>query len=154
MSGTGSDGWIIELLSTMETTTILSIAAAVVFLLGLVAAVVAFLWWQRVRGFVQTAEKVEGTIIELAQISGTTYAPVVEFTDHFGQRREHRAKTGTSVQRGSVGDKVQILYERNDPDSTKINHWVDLYLWPGIIFIQAVGFFFMAVVLFVVAMVG
>jgi len=110
------------------------------------------MWWQRVRGFVQTVEKVEGTVIELVQMSGDTYAPVVEFTDHFGQRREHRAKTGTSVQRASVGDKVEILYERNDPDSTKINHWFDLYFGPGICLFIGIDFVIFAKVLLVVVL--
>ena len=136
-------------------TCILSIVAACIFLAGLVCAVVAYVLWQRVRGFILTAEQVEGTVIELVECRGrrvgSTYAPVIEFTDRLGQQREYRSGTGTSWHRFSVGDKVQMLYEQNDPDSTKINHWLDLYLWTGFCLLEAVGAFLVATLLLVTA---
>ena len=139
----------------METPYIFSIIAAVLFLAGIIPTIIGIMWWQRVRGFVQTAEQVEGTVIELVESrggkGGPTYAPVVEYTDHLGQRQEHRAKTGASWQRFAVGDKVQILYERNDPGSTKINHWLDLYIGPGICLFLGVDTVILAIILFVVA---
>ena len=129
----------------METSYIFSIVAACAFLAGIIFTAIAYVLWQRVRGFVQTAEQVEGTVIEPVK-SGALYVPVVEFTDRFGQRREHRGSMGTSWQRFAVGDKVQVLYEQNDPDSTKINHWLDLYFWSGLWFVEAVSAFFLAVV--------
>jgi len=99
----------------METSlflTIISITAAVFFLAGIVTTIIGIMWWQRVRGFVQIAEQVEGTVIELIERrggkGGPTYAPVVEYTDHLGQRQEHHAKTGASWQRFAIGDKVRI----------------------------------------------
>ena len=134
----------------METSYILSIVAACAFLAGLVFTAIAYVLWQRVRGFVQTAEQAEGTVIELVERrggrGGSTYAPVVEFTDNFGQRREYRGSMGTSWQRFAVGDKIQVLYEQNDPDSTKINHWLYLYFWSGLWFVEAVSAFFLAAV--------
>ncbi|MCL2743070.1 MAG: DUF3592 domain-containing protein [Planctomycetaceae bacterium] len=140
----------------METPYILSIIAAILFAAGIIPAIIGVMWRQRIRDFIQLAEQVEGTVVELVESRGgkggrPTYAPVVEYTDHFGQRREHRAKIGASWQRFSVGDKVQILYERNDPDSTKINHWLDLYFGPGICLFLGIDAVFFAIVLFVVA---
>ena len=139
----------------MELPYLFSIIAVILFVAGIIPTIIGTMWWQRIRGFVQTAEKVEGTVIELVEgrggKGGITYAPVVEYTDHFGQRQEHRAKTGASWQRFAVGDKVQILYERNDPDSTKINHWLDLYIGPGICLFLGVDAVVVAIVLFIVA---
>ena len=134
----------------METEYLLTIIAGCFALLGIILTPIGIMWWQNVRHFVQTAEKTEGTVIELVQ-RGKNYSPVVEYTDRFGQRQELRSSIGTNPPRYSVGDKVQILYDQNDPDSAKINHWLPLYFFPFLIFFFAFDFLSMAVVLFVVA---
>ena len=137
----------------METDLILTIVAGVFVLLGIISGIVGFMWWQNVRHFVQTAEHVEGTVIELVESrggkGGTTYSPVVEFSDRFGQRQEHRSSMGTNPPRFSVGDKVQIVYDQNDIASAKINHWLHLYFYPGLAFFFAFDFIAMAAMIFV-----
>ena len=134
----------------METEHLLTIIAACFALLGIVITPVGLIWWQHVRSFVQTAEKTEGTVIELVK-EGKTYRPIVEYADHMGQRQELRSRTGTNPPSYSVGDKVQILYDRNDPDSVKINHWLTLYIFPFLCLFTAFDFIAMAIILFVVA---
>ena len=101
--------------------------------LGIVLAGVGIMRWQNIRYFVQTAEHAEGTVIELIKgdrtRNGTTYRPVVEFIDSLGQRHEHQSSVGSNPSLYSVGDKVQILYNQNDIDSVKINHWHNLYFF-------------------------
>jgi len=133
----------------MEIDLILTIVAGVFVLLGVISGVVGFMWWQNVRHFVQTAEQAEGTVIELV-MGGKGYRPVVEFTDRFGQRHEHRSSMGTNPPRYSVGDKVQIVYDQNDIASAKINHWLHLYFYPGLAFFFAFDFIAMAAMFFVV----
>ena len=136
----------------METYLILTIVAGVFVLLGIVFGVVGFMWWQNVRHFVQTAERAEGTVIELTRGGKGRLCPVVEYTDRFGQRQKHRSKIGSTPPSHSVGDKVQILYDQNDiVASARINHWLHLYFFPGLCLFFAFDFIAMAAVFFVVA---
>jgi len=99
----------------MEIDLILTIVAGVFVLLGIISGIVGFMWWQNVRHFVQTAEQAEGTVIELVESrssDGSTYSPVIEFADRFGQRQEYQTCVGTNPPRYSVGDKVQIVYDQ------------------------------------------
>ena len=110
---------------------LLAIVGANFVLAGIVFTPVGIVWWLNVRHFVQTAEQTEGTVIELvknrSKEGGSSYCPVVEYTDHLGQRHEHRANVSSNPPHFSVGDKVQILYDQNNPDSAMINHWLYLY---------------------------
>jgi hypothetical protein len=137
----------------MEIDLIFTIVSGFLILLGIRFALVGIMQWQNVRHFVQTAEQAEGTVIELVErrrSKGITYSPVVEFTDHFGQRHEHRSSTGSNPPSHSVGDKVQILYDRNDCGSTKINHWTHLYLNTVFSFFFAVNSIVGGIVAFIV----
>ena len=143
--------FIFLILATMETEYLLTIIAGCFALLGIVLTLIGIMWWQNIRHFVQTVEKTEGTVIELVQHLGK-HSPIVEYTDRFGQRQELRSSMGTNLSLFSVGDKVQILYDQNDSDSAKINHWLTLYFFPFLIFFFAFDFLSMATVLFVVAL--
>jgi hypothetical protein len=143
------------LFSTMNIDLLLAIIAGGLALLGIVLTSIGIVWWKNVRHFVQSAEHAEGTVIELIESrggkGGYTYSPVVEFADRFGQRHEHRSSMGSNPPRFSVGDKVQIVYDQNDLDSAKINHWLHLYFAPFLVLFFAVDFIIMAVILFIVA---
>lgn len=121
-------------------------------LLGIVLGVIGALLWLNVRNFVQTAEHAEGTVIELVENRGKegnrTYRPLVEFTDHQGQRREFLSSSGSNPPRYSVGDKMPILYDRDRPNSASINHWLDLYLFPFVLGIVAAVNLIMSIVFF------
>ena len=134
---------------------LLAIVGANFVLAGIVFTPVGIVLWLNVRHFVQTAEQTEGTVIELVEDrikeGGLSYCPVVEYTDRFGQRHEHRASVGSNPPHFSVGDKVQILYDQNNPDSAMVNHWLHLYFLPVLfVFLGAVSLV-AAIALFVVA---
>ena len=132
----------------------LSIIAVIILLEGLVFAGVGIVWFHHVRNFVQAAEQADGTVIDLVaervEKGGTVYYPVVAFTDKQGQRYEHRSSTGSNSP-PAIGDNVRILYDRENPQSAKIDQWLYLYLGPGISFFIGVVSIFLAVVLFVTA---
>ena len=123
-------------------------------LAGMVLLGAGVMWWQNTRNFVQSAEHADGTVIEIVRSrdrdGNTMFSPVVEFTDHQGQRREYHSNTKSNPSFYSVGDKVQILYDRDRPDSAGINHWLDLYLGPLVLIVIGAGFLFVVTVLSVV----
>jgi len=135
----------------------ITLLGIIIILPGIVLAVVGGVWWYNVSHFVQTAEHTEGTIIELVlrqntQSGGDMYSPVVEFTDHLGQRHEYRSNASSNPSWYSVGDKVQMLYERDRPNSASINHWFYLYFGPFMCLMFAAIDVIIAIVLLVVAL--
>jgi len=115
-------------------------------LLGIVLLACGLVWWQHVGRFVQSSEHTEGTVIEIVEKrdrdGGIKFSPIVEFTDHQGQQRKYYSTTGSNPSPYSVGDKVEILYDRDRPDSAGINSWFDLYFGPLFLTIMGGGFFF------------
>ena len=125
------------------------VLAIMLALKGIAFAVGGGVWWQSVHSFVQSAEHTEGTVIEIVKSRNKDgdymFSPVVEYSDHQGQRHEYHSTTKTKPSFYSVGDKVQMLYDRERPDSANIDHWLSLYLGPLVLgFIAAVDFFIMA----------
>ena len=106
-------------------------------LVGLVLLFLGLSWWRSVRLFIQTAERAEGTVIEIVKElvesskgNYINYTLVVEFADRFGQQHKHQWRIDSRPPKYSIGDKLQILYDRNDIDfaaSAKVNHWIPLY---------------------------
>ena len=143
--------------TTLLITYIFKIVAVIIFLSGIVPTVGGLVWWRYVHNFVQSAEQAEGTVIEIvedrAKEGGTVYRPVIEFTDQFGQRHEHRASVGTGISSlvPAVGDKIQILYDRDNPKSAEINHWLHLYFGPGICLTLGIVPFVLGICMFVAA---
>jgi hypothetical protein len=123
---------------------------------GIVLAIVGGVWWFNVHRFVQSAERAEGTVIELVESSGNKggriYSPVVEYTDSLGQQHKYRSNTSSNPSPYSVGDKVPILYDRDRPDSANIDHWLYLYLFPLVCFGFAAADILFVMFLFVIAM--
>jgi len=134
-----------------------AVAIGVTFaLLGIVLLAGGLAWWQSARSFVQSAEHTEGTVIEIVEKrdrdGGITFSPIVEFTDHQEQPRKYYSTTSSNPSFYSVGDKVKILYDRDRPDSAKINHWFDVYFGPLLLFVLGGGFFIIGTVVAVAMM--
>jgi len=69
--------------------------SSAVFASGIVLISIAVAWKQHNRNFVQTAEQVEGTVIEVVERrhdGKKLFLPVVEFSDHLGQKRKFQPK--------------------------------------------------------------
>jgi len=125
----------------------------VLALLGIGLGTGGGLWLSSVRNFVQTAERAEGTVIEIVKgrdrDGHTTYWPVIAFTDHQGQRHEFESNIKSSSSSYSVDDKMPILYDRDRPASASIDSWASLYLGPLVLGIFATVFLVLAIVFFV-----
>ena len=141
------------------------LAGTVLALLGIALGAGGAMWWQHVRGFVQTAEHADGTVIEIVEKysdsnsssssrsnrhGSYTYYPVVEFTDQQGKPHKFQSNTGSNPSRYFVGDKVPVLYDPARPGSAGIDHWLDLYLGPMVLGILGTVFFIFAIVFLVI----
>jgi hypothetical protein len=130
------------------------IIAVIIFLSGIIPTVGGLVWWRYVHNWAQSAERVDGTVIELVERNtegGKTYSPVVEFSDSLGQRHEYHSSTSSYPPRHAVGEKVPMLYDRDNPKSATIHHWFYLYFGPGICFSIGIVSIFLALILFVAA---
>jgi hypothetical protein len=81
--------------------------------------------------FMAGAEHATGTVIDLSEDStsdGTVYYPVVRFTTAEGRTVEFRSSTGSSSA-PDVGDRVEVLYDSDDPQDAKLSSFFDIWLW-------------------------
>jgi hypothetical protein len=95
----------------------------------LLASAATFVHIQR---FMAGAEHATGTVIDLSEDlssnDGTVYYPVVRFTTAEGRTVEFRSSTGSSSP-PDVGDRVDVLYDADDPQDAKLSGFFDLWLW-------------------------
>jgi Protein of unknown function (DUF3592) len=102
--------------------------------------------------FVQGAERATGTVIELSEETDSegdvTFHPVVRFTTAEGRTVEFVSSSGRSPAPWSVGDRVEVLYDPDDPKDAELSGFFDLWLFPiaftgvGVGFIAAFGVFY------------
>lgn len=80
------------------------------------------------------AQRAEGTVIRLVPVQFQAddrekVAPVVEF--HIGdERHEFQSWLSTSPPQFDVGEKVVVLYDRQNPEHARIESFVTLWLFP------------------------
>ena len=116
------------------------------FVLGAIGILVSIYLYSNVRSFLSEAEKVDGTVIKLVKktstkrVSGignddrstrtrtsTTFAPVVAFTDHQGQKHEVQSTMSSSSPAYSVKQKVTVYFQKDNPQQAKIDSFFDLW---------------------------
>lgn len=102
---------------------------------GVVVLVVGAVVFVRTAQFVAGAERGTGTVIELSRGTnsegGVTYYPVVRFTTSEGEAIEFVSSTGSSPPFAVPGDRVDVLYDPDDPYNAKLDGFLDLWLLPG-----------------------
>jgi hypothetical protein len=95
----------------------------------LVGAAVAAAFTAR---FIVNAERTEGTVIDLSRSEDSegsvTYNPVVEFTVD-GRSIQFTSSSGSSSP-PSVGDRVEVLYDPDDPSDARLSGFLDLWFFP------------------------
>jgi hypothetical protein len=74
----------------------------------------------------ETFEKTTGTVVRMREVpptdnSGVTYAPVINFTDANGKKYEYESKNSSDPPAYTVGEKVQMRYDKKDPDDAFID---------------------------------
>jgi membrane protein implicated in regulation of membrane protease activity len=98
------------------------------------AAVVAM----GVNRFVQSAEKTTGTVVALvekheSENNSITYAPVFTFTTTDGLTQSITSGISSSPASFSVGDRIPVLYRRDDPASAKVDSFWQLWFLPTLL---------------------
>ena len=120
------------------------------FVSGVVFIGIAAVYWQNNHRFVQTAEQVAGAVIEVVESrgdkGGKLYAPVVKFTDHRGQQQKFQSRLSSNPQRYFVDDKVQVLYDKDNPRTAVIDSWWELNLMPFVLLIIGIANVFVSVI--------
>lgn len=80
--------------------------------------------------FLSTAEFAEGEVVSYHEYTsdGTRmYSPIVEFTLPDGNKLQFTSNFGSSSQSYQIGEKVEVVYRIDDPESARISSIMNLY---------------------------
>ena len=97
----------------------------------------AYFLYRHAEHYVQTASRAQGTVTKMVeqhgQESGTTFAPVFQFTDPQGKVHEVQSSIGSSPPDYKVGETVTVLYPPENPEAAVINGFIQVWLWPALL---------------------
>jgi len=104
------------------------------FVLGLGALFLAQHFYQKTSTFLEKARPAAGLVVELKEnepsdsSDSSTYAAVVEYVDHQGQRRKFKDSFSSNPPTYHRGQAVSVLYNPNNPteaqmDRGRLNYW-------------------------------
>jgi Protein of unknown function (DUF3592) len=112
--------------------------------LGVVILVIGVVLVADTARFVAGAERVTGEVIDLSRDEddegGVTFHPVVRFTTADGRTVEFVSPSGSSPPSHSEGDRVEVLYDPDDPQDAQLSGFIDLWLDSVVAFGIGVGF--------------
>jgi Protein of unknown function (DUF3592) len=110
--------------------------------IGVVLLVVAAVVGVFTARFVASSERTVGTVIDLSRSEDSegsvTYSPVVRFTVD-GRTIQFTSSSGSSSP-PSVGDRIEVLYDPDDPTDARLAGFLDLWLFPLIAGLIGAGF--------------
>lgn len=85
-------------------------------------------------GLVASGSRAQGTVVSLDSRydsdSGTTYRPIVEFTDASGTGHRFTGSVGSSPAAYSRGESVEVIYDPALPGQAIINSFTERLLFP------------------------
>lgn len=89
------------------------------------------------RGFVASALRAEGTVIDIlpnrsGNSASVTYSPVIEFRTAAGKLVEVRSSTSSNPPAYTEGDKVQMLYLADTPEDARLAGYLSLWGAPTV----------------------
>jgi len=120
-----------------------AVLASIWVVMGLLFVCIGTGFYLYTAQFAKTARSAEGTVIELvsqtSRDSGTTWCPVIEFTDHRGKTYKVQLSMCSSPPGYWRGEDVEVLYAEDNPKNAKIND-SSMY-WFGYIFAGIGGIF-------------
>jgi hypothetical protein len=131
---------------------IVSLVGVIFFLvgLGLTASGISAIF--RTRRRVAESAKAVGTVTGFGRRAGRrgwVYCPQVAFIDAGGRTVEFESEVGAQPPSFAVGQKVQIIYQKNNPQKAEIDSLTTLWLMPGCLVVMALVFMFLGLMLFV-----
>lgn len=120
---------------------------------GLGALAAGLIWGSKRYQLHKNGVPVKGTVVELTSSSSTetvngrtrrttSIYPQVEFTPADGRPRRFQGSTGSSSPDYQVGQSVDVIYHREDPDQAQLADFSQFWLGPVVITIF--GLFFLA----------
>lgn len=126
--------------STMKNVGIVGVIFAMVGFLMLLGS---GLWAKSVASFVDEAASTQGEVIEMVMrrsSDSTTYAPKYRFVVDGQQVYTVTSSSGSNPPGYEVGEKLQVLYNPQNPSDAKINSFMGL--WFGPVLVGAMGLVF------------
>jgi hypothetical protein len=132
---------------------IVSLVGIIFFLIGLGVSVSGIFSIFKVRRQVAESVKTTGTVIGFGKKmgkSGYIYCPHAAFTDTQGRKIQFESEVGSQPPAYVIGQQVQIIYEKNNPQKAEIDSFTSLWFVPGCTSVFGLVFIFLGFVLFVV----
>jgi hypothetical protein len=118
--------------------TLLSLVASSVLLLAVAFLVLGMISYRRVVRFIQSAAAAEGTVIDLRlrhdSDGDPLYYPVFRFQDSAGKEYEICSDTGSNPPGFAKGAPVDVLYDPSDPESARLDSFVQLWFLTTLLF--------------------
>lgn len=99
---------------------------------GMVLLYFAMRSYNNTADLLSTGIKTTAIVVEMITVSGSdgsTYKPVFEFTDRGNGIRRYKSDVSSSPPAYKVGEKVKIIYDKNDDDEVKVISFWGLYRW-------------------------
>jgi hypothetical protein len=110
--------------------------------IGIVAVAIGAVWTFTTARFVSGAERTGGTVIDLSRSEDSegsvTYSPIVRFKVE-GRTIQFTASSSSSSP-PSVGERVEVLYDPDDPHDARLSGFLDL--WGGPMIVGGLGIVF------------
>ncbi|MEM7484364.1 MAG: DUF3592 domain-containing protein [Bacteroidota bacterium] len=113
------------------------------FLIGTFLAYNAYTTYQKTQRLLEKGIKTTATVIQFHthQSDGSTmYKPVFEFKDRSQNIRTFESAISSNPPAYKVGEKVKIIYDKNDSGAVKTISFWGLYRWSVILFMIAAPF--------------
>ncbi len=105
--------------------------AKVFILVGIVCIIAATFLTYSARSFLKSTILTEGTVVGLPSqlVDGRmTYFPIVSYQNQSGEIFTYRAREGSSPAAFAVGDRIQLFYEKSNPQIAKIETFANLWM--------------------------
>lgn len=110
------------------------------FALGFFLAYLGYGQFYKTKELLRSGIRTKATVHSFSthQSDGTTmYTPTFSFKDKALQERFYKSKVSSHPQPYEIGEKVNIVYERKNPENAKIVSFWGLYAAPVILFMVA-----------------
>jgi Protein of unknown function (DUF3592) len=121
-----------------------SVAVPVLFLLGFGLMFGGYHFYEKTEAFLKRADHTSGQVVDLRQNDSaddaTTYAAVVEYSDHQGANHKFVDSFSSNPPSYRPGQTVNVLYNRENPleaqiDRGRANYWLSILLgFAGVMF--------------------
>jgi hypothetical protein len=104
---------------------------------GVVALIVGAVWLVRTVQFVAEAEHATGTVVDMSRERDSegdvSFHPVVRFRTAQGDTIVFVSSYGSSSPSESPGDRVEVLYDPDDPSDAKLSGLFQVWLFPAVV---------------------